>query len=81
MSDATPSDVPHLADSRAQAKLLECLRQHREAAMRSPFVDSASFLSDGPHDSDGRELYRSGWLLAFALVIAVAASSAVLLAL
>jgi hypothetical protein len=49
--------------------------------MRSPFVDSDSFLSEGPL-SGGRRGHRVGIrLLACALVIAVAASSAVLLAL
>ena len=49
--------------------------------MRSPFVDSDSFL---PKDSLGGGRRASALairLLAFALVIAVAASSAVLLAL
>jgi hypothetical protein len=44
--------------------------------MRSPFVDSASFL---PGDA-GRPPSSSRWLLTLALVMAVAASSAILLA-
>jgi hypothetical protein len=44
--------------------------------MRSPFVDSASFL---PHHDEQRSFSRH-WLLAIALVMAVAASSAILLA-
>jgi len=47
--------------------------------MRSPFVDSAPSLSEGSHTS-GRRTWAGIWLLAFALVTAVAASSAVLLA-
>jgi hypothetical protein len=48
--------------------------------MRSPFVDSASFLSEGL--AEGRRAAAPGIrLLAFALVMAVAASSAVLIAL
>jgi hypothetical protein len=47
--------------------------------MRSPFVDSASSLSESFHTSS-RRTWASIWLLAFALVTAVAASSAVLLA-
>jgi hypothetical protein len=43
--------------------------------MRSPFVDSASFL---PHNAEPRSFSRH-WLLALALVMAVAASSAILL--
>jgi hypothetical protein len=49
--------------------------------MRYPFVDSASFLSEGSQDADNRASFRSSWLLALALVMAVAASSAALLAL
>jgi hypothetical protein len=49
--------------------------------MRSPFVDSASFLSEGPPADRRRSSAAGIRLLAFALVIAVAASSAVLLAL
>jgi hypothetical protein len=49
--------------------------------MRSPFVDSASFLSQGPLAGRGHGSGIGVRLLAFALVIAVAASSAVLLAL
>ena len=48
--------------------------------MRSPFVDSASFLSDPPSDASSRRSLVVGRLLMFALVMAVAASSAVLLA-
>ena len=48
--------------------------------MRSPFVDSASFLSEGIAE-DRRASAVGIRLLAFALVIAVAASSAVLIAL
>jgi hypothetical protein len=48
--------------------------------MRSPFVDSASFLSEGPVETGRRESAISIRLLAFALVMVVAASSAVLLA-
>jgi len=47
--------------------------------MRSPFVDSASFLSEGFAGS-ARRAPSTIRLLAFALVTAVAASSAVLLA-
>jgi hypothetical protein len=47
--------------------------------MRSPFVDSASFLSEA-FDAAGRRASLDIRLLAFALVTAVAASSAVLLA-
>jgi hypothetical protein len=47
--------------------------------MRSPFVDSASFLSEG-FDRVTRRGPSTIRLLAFALVTAVAASSAVLLA-
>jgi len=47
--------------------------------MRSPFVDSASFLSDGFAGAT-RRMPTMIRLLAFALVTAVAASSAVLLA-
>ena len=44
--------------------------------MRSPFVDSASFLPDSAEPPS----FSRHWLLALALVTAVAASSAVLLA-
>ncbi|HZW75379.1 MAG TPA: hypothetical protein VFF43_17670 [Caldimonas sp.] len=47
--------------------------------MHSPFVDSASFLSEG-FDRVTRSTPSAIRLLAFALVTAVAASSAVLLA-
>ena len=47
--------------------------------MRSPFVDSASFLSEG-FERVARHGPATIRLLAFALVTAVAASSAVLLA-
>jgi len=46
--------------------------------MRSPFVDSASFLSETSRHA--RQSLVVGRLLLFALVIAVATSSAVLLA-
>lgn len=49
--------------------------------MRSPFVDSASFLSEGLPERDHRAAALGIRLLAFALVMAVAASSAVLIAL
>jgi hypothetical protein len=49
--------------------------------MRYPFVDSASFLSDGLHEARDPTAFRSSWLLALAIVMAVATSSAVLLAL
>ena len=52
--------------------------------MRPPFVDSASFLSGGPQEigpEARRQPFRSTWLLTLALVMAVAACSAVLLAL
>ena len=49
--------------------------------MRSPFVDSASFLSEGSLARDRRSPGVSIRLLVLALVVAVAASSAVLLAL
>jgi hypothetical protein len=48
--------------------------------MRSPFVDSASFLSEASRHDRGRAAIVTIRLLAFALVMAVAASSAVLLA-
>ena len=48
--------------------------------MRSPFVDSASFLSQPPRSLPKRESVLVGRLLMLALVMAVAASSAVLLA-
>ena len=48
--------------------------------MRSPFVDSASFLSDPSPDMGPRQSLVVNRLLLLALVIAVAASSAVLLA-
>ena len=48
--------------------------------MRSPFIDSASFLSDPSADEGRRQSLVVGRLLMFALVVAVAASSAVLLA-
>ncbi|HEY2558856.1 MAG TPA: hypothetical protein VGI48_03995 [Caldimonas sp.] len=48
--------------------------------MRSPFVDSASFLSEGPREDHRRVAIVGIRLLAFALVMAMAASSAVLLA-
>ena len=48
--------------------------------MRSPFVDSASFLSEGPVERGRRASAVGIRLFAFALVMAVAASSAVLLA-
>jgi hypothetical protein len=49
--------------------------------MRYPFVDSASFLSEDSPNAGNRASFRSSWLLALALVMAVAASSAALLAL
>jgi hypothetical protein len=48
--------------------------------MRSPFVDSASFLSEPPGEARSRHSPVVGRLLMLALVMAVAASSAVLLA-
>ena len=48
--------------------------------MRHLFVDSASFLSDSAEIVDRRQPFRSSWLLALALVTALAASSAALLA-
>ncbi|MDQ6640535.1 MAG: hypothetical protein M3Z15_12855 [Pseudomonadota bacterium] len=48
--------------------------------MRSPFVDSASFLSARESGADSRQTVVVGRLLLLALVMAVAASSAVLLA-
>jgi hypothetical protein len=45
--------------------------------MRTPFVDSASNLANG---TDGRRSTVASRLLMLALVVAVAASSAVLLA-
>ena len=48
--------------------------------MRSPFVDSASFLSDPPSAPTRAGRSSIGRVLMFALVLAVAASSAVLLA-
>ena len=53
---------------------------HAPVAMRSLFDDSASFLSEGPVGSGRRAAALSTRLLAFALVMAVAASSAVLIA-
>jgi len=47
--------------------------------MPSPFVDSASFLSHGSGHATRIPRERHGWLV-LALVMAVAASSAVLLA-
>ena len=44
--------------------------------MRSVFVDSASFLPNSPEPRS----FSRHWLLALALVMAVAASSAILLA-
>jgi hypothetical protein len=56
------------------------VNHHARTVMHSPFVDSASFLSEGPRD-DRRHAAAVGIrLLALALVVAVAASSAVLLA-
>ena len=49
--------------------------------MHSPFVDSASYLSDDSRKASDPAAFRSSWLLALALVMAVASSSAVLLAL
>jgi hypothetical protein len=49
--------------------------------MRYPFVDSASFLSEGSRKTTDPTAFRSSWLLALVLVMAVAVSSAVLLAL
>ena len=48
--------------------------------MRTPFVDSASFLSDPPSGGGSRPSPLVGRLLMLALVMAVATSSAVLLA-
>jgi hypothetical protein len=48
--------------------------------MRSPFVDSASYLPGPSSDAGPRPSHVVGRLLLFALVVAVAASSAVLLA-
>ena len=48
--------------------------------MRSPFVDSASFLSEPSSDAPRLHSLVIGRLLLLALVMAVAASSAVLLA-
>ena len=48
--------------------------------MRSPFVDSASFLSEATPDATRRHSLVVSRLLLLALVMAVAASSAVLLA-
>jgi len=48
--------------------------------MRFPFVDSASFLSGPSPDAARRHSLVVGRLLMLALVMAVAASSAVLLA-
>jgi len=48
--------------------------------MRSPFVDSASFLSEPLSDAARRQSLVVSRLLMLALVTAVAASSAVLLA-
>jgi hypothetical protein len=48
--------------------------------MRPPFVDSASLLSEPSSDPGPRQSVVVGRLLLLALVMAVAASSAVLLA-
>jgi hypothetical protein len=48
--------------------------------MQSPFVDSASYLSEPSSEAGPRPSPIVGRLLLFALVVAVAASSAVLLA-
>ena len=48
--------------------------------MRSPFVDSASFLSEPSSDAARRQSLVVSRSLMLALVTAVAASSAVLLA-
>jgi hypothetical protein len=48
--------------------------------MRSPFVDSASYLSEAPPARSRRLSAIPARLLALALVVAVAASSAVLIA-
>ena len=48
--------------------------------MRAPFVDSASFLSEPSPGAGPRHSLVVGRLLLLALVMAVAASSAVLLA-
>lgn len=48
--------------------------------MRSPFVDSASFLSEPSPGEPRRHSLAVGRLLLLGLVMAVAASSAVLLA-
>ena len=48
--------------------------------MRSPFVESPSFHLNGPLDGGRRSSRVNVAMLAFALVIAVAASSAVLIA-
>jgi hypothetical protein len=49
--------------------------------MQLPFVDSASSLPEASEDTSRRESFRSSWLLGLALAMAMAASSAVLLAL
>ena len=62
------------------ALLAVAANQLTALAMHSPFVDSASFLSEGPLEGGRHASAVSVRLLAFALVMAVAASSAVLLA-
>jgi len=44
------------------------------------FVDSEPFLSEGTAGTERRQPFRSSWLLALALVTAIAASSAAVLA-
>jgi hypothetical protein len=48
--------------------------------MRSPFVDSASYLAEAPQASGRRLSAIPSRLLVLALTVAVAASSAVLIA-
>jgi hypothetical protein len=72
--------IPRRVDSRSQRRCLEWRAQTVETAMRSPFVDSASFLSEPSSGAARRHSLVVGRLLMLALVMAVAASSAVLLA-
>jgi hypothetical protein len=67
-------------DSRSWRRCLEFRLQPAETAMRSPFVDSASFLSEPSSDAGRRQSNAVSRLLLFALIVAVASSSAVLLA-
>jgi hypothetical protein len=82
VSDSAPSCCPSSCGFlRVDQDPRVTAAQTFEARMHHPFVDSASFMSEGSENSDRREPFRSSWLLTLALVMAVAASSAALLAL